>query len=431
MDSITKDEGRIEFTLEMKKDYTILIPNMADIHFNLLKNIFPHYGYKVELLNNKGRSVVDVGLKYVHNDTCYPALLVIGQLIEALMSGKYDLSKTAVLITQTGGGCRASNYIHLLRKALKKAGLAHIPVISLNLSGLEKNSGFEIGVVMAMKMLATLVYGDMLMLLKNQVAPYETNPGDADRLVTQWIQHLTTMFNNNGGYSYWKMKKKLREITKSFAEIPVKIVPKIKVGIVGEIYVKYSPLGNNNLEKFITSQDCEYMIPGMMNFILFKTDNRLEDIRLYGGSRLKKIAMTVVMWYMTKLESAFRSAAGAYGNFTVPAPYTHLKDLVSGFIGLGTKMGEGWLLTAEMMELVESGYNNIVCTQPFGCLPNHIVGKGMIKKIRELQPNANIVPIDYDPGATVVNQENRIMLMLCVAREAMGDALKENGKKHA
>lgn len=424
-------EDRIEFTKEMKNDYTILIPSMAEIHFSLLKNIFPHYGYKAELLKNTGREIVDVGLKYVHNDTCYPALLVIGQLIDALKSGKYDLSKTAVMITQTGGGCRASNYIHLLRKALKKADLAHIPVISLNLSGLEKNSGFKIGLTMAMKMLATLVYGDLLMLLKNQVAPYETTPGDADRLVMQWIQDLTVMFNNNSGYSYWKMKSKLCEITKSFAEISVAKVPKIKVGIVGEIYVKYSPLGNNNLEKFIASRNCEYMIPGLMNFILFKTDNRLEDIRLYGGSRLKKTAMTVVMWYMTKLESAFRRAVAAYGNFIVPAPYSHLKSLVSGFIGLGTKMGEGWLLTAEMMELIESGYFNIVCTQPFGCLPNHIVGKGMIKKIRELQPNSNIVPIDYDPGATVVNQENRIMLMLSVARENLGITRSGDSEKKA
>jgi len=414
------DENRIEFTKEMKAEYTILMPNMADIHFSLLKNIFPQYGYTAELLKNSGREIIDVGLKYVHNDTCYPALLVIGQLIHALQSGKYDLSKTAVLITQTGGGCRASNYIHLLRKALIKAELGYVPVISLNLSGLEKNSGFKITTTMAMKMLATIIYGDLLMLLKNQVSPYETCKGDTERLVGQWVETLTSMFNKNSGYSYWKLKKVLPRITKSFADVPVEKVPKTKVGIVGEIYVKYSPLGNNNLEEFLSSQDCEYMVPGLMGFVLFKTDNRLEDIRLYGGSRLKKTVMTGVMWYMTKLESAFRRGAAAYGDFTVPAPYSHLKSLVGEFIGLGTKMGEGWLLTAEMMELIESGYSNIVCTQPFGCLPNHIVGKGMIKKIRELRADSNIVPIDYDPGATAVNQENRIKLMLAVARENRG-----------
>jgi predicted nucleotide-binding protein (sugar kinase/HSP70/actin superfamily) len=417
------DENRIEFTKEMKNDYTILMPNMADIHFNLLKNIFPHYGFKAELLKNSGREIVDIGLKYVHNDTCYPALLVIGQLIDALQSGKYDLAKTAVLITQTGGGCRASNYIHLLRKALIKAELGHIPVISLNLSGLEKNSGFKITLTMAMKMLATLVYGDLLMLLKNQVSPYEVNKGDADLLVEQWIEKLTKIFNDNRGYSYWKLKKVLPEITKSFAAISKNTVPKTRVGVVGEIYVKYSALGNNNLEAFLATQDCEVMVPGLMGFVLFKTDNRLEDIRLFGGSRLKKIAMSVVLWYMTKLESAFSAGARAYGKFIVPAPYSHLKALVGGFIGLGCKMGEGWLLTAEMMELIESGFSNIVCAQPFGCLPNHIVGKGMIKKIRELKPESNIVPIDYDPGATRVNQENRIKLMLAVAREK--DAFNE------
>ncbi|MEI6577989.1 MAG: 2-hydroxyglutaryl-CoA dehydratase [Eubacteriales bacterium] len=411
------EENRIEFTKEMKSDYTILMPNMADIHFRLLKNIFPHYGYKAELLKNSGQAIVDVGLKYVHNDTCYPALLVIGQLIDALKNGKYDLNKTAVLITQTGGGCRASNYIHLLRKALTKAELGHIPVISLNLSGLEKNSGFKITLTMAMKMLATLIYGDLLMLLKNQVSPYEVNKGEADRLVDQWVKKLTKMFNENSGYSYWKLKKVLPEITKSFAGIKTKKTPKTKVGVVGEIYVKYSALGNNNLEAFLATQDCEVMVPGLMGFVLFKTDNRLEDIKLFGGSRKKKIAMTAVLWYMTKLESAFSAGARAHGDFIVPAPYSHLKALVSDFIGLGCKMGEGWLLTAEMMELIESGFSNIVCAQPFGCLPNHIVGKGMIKKIRELKPESNIVPIDYDPGATRVNQENRIKLMLAVARE--------------
>lgn len=423
-----EENGRVEFTKDMKQNYTILIPNMLDLHFSLLKNIFPQYGYKVELLNSAGRSVVDTGLKYVHNDTCYPALLVIGQLIDALLSGKYDLSKTAVLITQTGGGCRASNYIHLLRKALSKAGLGHIPVISLNLSGLEKNEGFRIELSMAMKMLATIVYGDLIMLLKNQVTPYETNQGDAERISREWIEKLTALFRRNRGYSVFTLKKYLTAITKSFAAVPVEKTVKIKVGIVGEIYVKYSPLGNNNLEELLAGQGCEYMVPGLLNFILFKTDNRLEDIRLYGGSSVKKAVMTAIMRYMTKLESIFREAAGAYGNFVVPAPYGHLKELVKDFIGLGCKMGEGWLLTAEMMELIESGYSNIVCAQPFGCLPNHIVGKGMIKKIRDLRPDSNIVPIDYDPGATRVNQENRIKLMLAVAAERMtpGESTKKD-----
>ncbi len=411
------DTDRVEFTKDMM-DYTILAPNMLDIQFSLLINVFGQYGYKVELLKNDGRTVVDEGLKYVHNDTCYPALLVIGQLIDALNTGKYDPNKTALMITQSGGGCRASNYIHLLRKALKKAGYPQVPVISLNLSGLEKNSGFKIRLSMALKMLSSVIYGDLIMLLKNQVEPYEVNKGDAERLTRKWIDDISANLSKGKGYSYSEMKKALPEITKTFAEIPVnKDIKKTKVGVVGEIYVKYSPLANNHLEEFLFDQGCEVMVPGLMGFLNFKVDNRLEDIKLYGGNPFKKIAMRVAMWYLSKIEKILNDAAAAYGNFTVPAPYAHIKEMCTKIIGPGCKMGEGWLLTAEMMELIESGYGNIVCAQPFGCLPNHIVGKGMIRKLKEMYPQSNIVPIDYDPGATKVNQENRIRLMLAVANE--------------
>ena len=410
------DTDRVEFTKDMM-DYTILAPNMLDIHFSLLINVFGQYGYKVELLKNDGRTVVDEGLKLVHNDTCYPALLVIGQLIDALNTGKYDPDKTALMITQSGGGCRASNYIHLLRKALKKAGYPQVPVISLNLSGLEKNSGFKIRLSMALKMLSSVIYGDLIMLLKNQIEPYEVNKGDAERLTQKWIDDISSNLSKGKGYSYFEIKKALPEITKTFAEIPVKDIKKTKVGVVGEIYVKYSPLANNHLEEFLFDQGCEVMVPGLMGFINFKVDNRLEDIKLYGGNPFKKIAMRIAMWYLSKIEKNLNDAAAAYGNFTVPAPYAHIKEMCTKIIGPGCKMGEGWLLTAEMMELIESGYGNIVCAQPFGCLPNHIVGKGMIRKLKEMYPQSNIVPIDYDPGATKVNQENRIRLMLAVANE--------------
>ncbi len=407
---------RVEFTKDMM-DYTILAPNMMDIQFSLLINIFGQYGYNVELLKNDGRTVVDEGLKYVHNDTCYPALLVIGQLIDALNSGKYNPDKTALLITQSGGGCRASNYIHLLRKALKKAGYPQVPVISLNLSGLEKNSGFKIRISMALKMLSAVIYGDLIMLLKNQVEPYEKNKGETAALVQKWIDDISAELQKGRGYSFFEIKKNLPKITKTFAEIPVNDVKKTKVGVVGEIYVKYSPLANNHLEEFLFSQDCEVMVPGLLGFINFKVDNRLEDIKLYGGNPFKKIAMRFAMWYLSKVEKNLNNAAGAYGKFTVPEPYAHIKEKCTKIIGAGCKMGEGWLLTAEMMELIESGYGNIVCAQPFGCLPNHIVGKGMIRKLKEMYPESNIVPIDYDPGATRVNQENRIKLMLAIAKE--------------
>ncbi len=412
-----ENTGRVEFTREMKKEYTILTPNMAPIHFELIKNVLESFGYKIELLRTTGREIVDEGLKYVHNDTCYPALLSIGQLMHALHSGRYDLHKVALIMTQTGGGCRASNYIHLLRKALRKDGLDFIPVISLNLSGLESNSGFKITLPLLRRAIAALTYGDLLMLLKNQVKPYETTPGASDQLVRDWILRLTKLFEENRAFTQREVHAYFDEITRSFAELPQERGPKTRVGIVGEIYVKYSPLANNGLEEFLFQQGCEVMTPGIVGFMIFKVDNRLEDIRLYGGSSAKKQVCTLLKWYFTKFEADLIAAVKKYPQFVAPSPYSHLKELAGKVIGYGCKMGEGWLLTAEMMELIENGYENVVCTQPFGCLPNHIVGKGMIRKVKSLYPRANIVPIDYDPSATKVNQENRIKLMLAVAGE--------------
>lgn len=420
--------GRLLFTKEMKKEYTILLPMMAKIHFNLLKNVFIHYGYNAILLDTNGPEIAQVGLKYVHNDTCYPALLVIGQFIHALQSGKYDVNKTALMITQTGGGCRASNYIHLLRKALVKAGFENVPVISLNLSGLEPNSGFKITLPMARRFLAGVVYGDLLMLLNNQVRPYEINKGDSEAMVAKWTATLTEHLTNGHGLTTKELDEYLNEIAEDFAKIPVNKTKKVKVGIVGEIYVKYSDLGNNCLEEFLHGQDCEINVPGIMAFALFKVDNRLEDIGLYGGSKIKKTVMSRVMQYLTKLESLLIKNAAKHG-FLPPTPYAQTKKLVEGIIGYGSKMGEGWLLTAEMMELAESGYENIVCAQPFGCLPNHIVAKGMMHSIKEKYSQANIVAIDYDPGAPRVNQENRIKLMLAVAKENLRNSEKQEANQ--
>lgn len=408
--------GRLLFTKEMKNEYKILLPMMAATQFRIMKRIFDEYGYNTELLETDGPEIAQVGLKYVHNDTCYPALLVIGQFIHALQSGKYDVHKTALLITQTGGGCRASNYIHLLRKALKKAGLEFVPVISLNMSGLESNPGFKLTLSFVRKLVGALVYGDTLMLLRNQTKPYEVNKGESDALVNSWIDSIINQFNRGEGFKLEQQKQNLDNIARSFAQIKLAKVPKIKVGVVGEIYVKYAPLGNNNLEAFLQEQDCEVCVPGIMGFALFKVDNRLQDIKLYGGSAIKFKLINALYKYLEKMESLIINCTVKYG-FTPPGKYTHLKSLVDGVIGLGNKMGEGWLLTAEMLELAESGYPNIVCTQPFGCLPNHICGKGMIRKVKEINPKANIVAIDYDPGASRVNQENRIKLMLSVAKE--------------
>ena len=405
----------VEFTKEMRDDYTIITPNMAPIHFELVKNVLESAGLHIDLLRTTGREIIDEGLKYVHNDTCYPALLSIGQMMHALHSGRYDLNKVALIMTQTGGGCRASNYIHLLRKALKKDGLSHIPVISVNISGLESNSGFKITLPILRRALAALTYGDLLMLLKNQTKPYELHAGESDALVEKWIRELTALFSRGRAINGKETKRYYGEIAKSFAEIDLRKTKKIKVGIVGEIYVKYSPLANNGLEDFLFRQGCEVMIPGILGFMIFKVDNRIEDIGLYGGSAAKKKAVSFLKWFFSRFEQDLIDAVKAYPQFVAPSPYDHLKKLVEPVIGHGCKMGEGWLLTAEMMELIESGYQNVVCTQPFGCLPNHIVGKGMIRKVRDLLPNANIVPIDYDASATKVNQENRLKLMLAVA----------------
>ena len=411
-----------KFTPEMKKTHTILIPNMAITQFRLLEYALRYDGYKCEILGNCGSAVAQLGLKYVHNDTCYPALLVIGQFLDALNSGKYDLDHTALLITQTGGGCRASNYIHLLRKALVKAGYPQIPVASLNFSGLEKDSGFQMTIPLARRALACIFYGDMLCALRNQVAPYENEKGAADKMVDLWVTRLGRVLLAGKGYTAKEMKHTFPLIAADFANIPVTRVPKVKVGVVGEIYVKYSPLGNNELEKFLASQDCEVNLPGLMGFVQYCAYNMAETVRLYGGSLVEKTAAEAALALIAGMEKVIIKTLKDAG-YHAPMPFSELIKLPeqSHTIGMGCKMGEGWLLTAEMLELVRSGYENIVCAQPFGCLPNHICGKGMVNKIRELYPEANITPIDYDPSATRVNQENRIKLMLAVARERLSE----------
>lgn len=422
------DNGRLIFTKEMRKEnYTILIPNMAKIHFEIMKNVFVHYGYNCVLLDTEGPEIAQVGLKYVHNDTCYPALLVIGQMIHALQSGKYDVNKTALMITQTGGGCRASNYIHLLRKALVKAGFENVPVISLNMSGLEKNSGFSLTIPMLRRIAAGLIYGDMIMALDNQTKPYEVTKGESHALVKKWVAKLTDILAGGHGFTKKELAENLDSIAEDFSKIKVERVQKVKVGIVGEIYVKYSSLGNNNLEEFLYEQDCEVNLPGILGFALFKVDNRMEDYKLYGGSKAKYIIVKKLFDYLSSLEELIIASQKKFG-FRPNGTYQHTKSLVKGMVGYGSKMGEGWLLTGEMLELVESGFENIVCTQPFGCLPNHINGKGMVRPIKMADERANIVAIDYDPGAPKVNQENRIKLMLAVAKEQLR---RKDEKKNA
>ena len=409
------------FSQEMKATHTVLIPQMAPIHFTMLKSIFEQDGYRIEILENGGPEVAQEGLKYVHNDTCYPALLVIGQFIDALKNGHYDLERTALMITQTGGGCRASNYIHLLRKALRKAGFPQVPVVSLNFSGLEKESSFKFTLPMVRKAIASVFYGDELMALANQTRPYENNPGDADALIAKWQQEAARQFAAGNGVSKKDMKRNFEAIADDFAAVPVTKVPKVKVGVVGEIYVKYSPLGNSHLVDFLAAEGCEVNLPGLMGFIQYCIVNGSIDRSLYGGNQLVKGVYDKVLDFTTTREKLMIAAIQRHSNLRPPGLFEHTLSLAEGFVGLGAKMGEGWLLTSEMVELVKSGFPNIVCAQPFGCLPNHVVGKGMISKIRAVYPTANITPIDYDPSATKVNQENRIKLMIAVAKERLDE----------
>ena len=407
-----------KFTQDMKKTHKLLMPNMAPIHFHMIAAALRDEGYNVELLENSGHEVAQEGLKYVHNDTCYPALLVIGQFMNALKSGKYDLDHTALMITQTGGGCRASNYIHLLRKALVKNGYGFIPVISLNFSGLETdaNPGFKLTKTMLIQVAYALLIGDLIMMVANQCRPYEVVPGSTDKAIEICMNAVTARFTGDRMVSYREVKHLYRYVLTAFGKIRLDKSKKKKlVGIVGEIYVKFSPLGNNRLEEFLLGEGCEPVLPGLMDFCLYSIYNSVIDHELYGRSASRAAVYKFVYQFMLGKQADIIKLMKKDGNFRPPMPFDEVRKNAQGIIGQGVKMGEGWLLPAEMVELISEGVNNIVCTQPFGCLPNHIAGKGMIRKIREVYPQANIVAVDYDPGASKINQENRIKLMLSSA----------------
>ena len=400
----------------MKETHTILLPTMLPIHFNLMSQILNQHGYHTVMLSNDSRSVVNEGLRNVHNDTCYPALLVIGQFIDALESGKYDLDKVALLITQTGGGCRASNYIHLLRKALQKSGYGHIPVISLSFTGMESNPGFKLTIPMIIQLLYAILLGDLLTLLSNQCVPYEVNQGETAAMVERWQQRLLEEFASTRLVRYSHILKFYDQILEDFAGIPKTGEKKVRVGIVGEIYVKYSPLGNNNLENFLLSEGAEVVVPGLLDFCMYCVYNGLVDQELYGGGRTKYEVSKFAYKYLLKKQKDVIAAIEQHGVFQAQTPFDRTVTLSEPYIGHGVKMGEGWLLTAEILELIHEGVRNVICTQPFGCLPNHIVAKGMIRAIKEKNPDANLVAVDYDPGASAVNQQNRIKLMLANAK---------------
>ena len=397
----------------MKKTHKILVPDMLPGHFSIIEEVLKLDGFDIEILHNETRSVIDEGLKHVHNDTCYPCLCVVGQYIDALKSGKYDPEHTAVLITQTGGGCRASNYMPLIRKALKTE-FPHIPVVSVNFSGLEKDSSLNISLKLFLKLAYSIFYGDSIMWCYNQTKPYEAEAGAADAARTKAIELVVNKFKK-GGYS--KYKKITAEIIKIFAAVKRNKERKVKVGIVGEIYVKYSGLGNNKLEKFLLSESCEPVVPALIDFVLYCIINVVNDRRLYGRGKnaafVYNLAYKLVHGMQKKVIKVFEEE----GSFAPPHDFEHLRTCADKVINQGVKMGEGWLIPAEMAALAETGVQNIVCAQPFGCLPNHIAGKGSVRALKDIYPDENIVAVDYDPSATKVNQENRIKLMLATARE--------------
>ena len=407
--------NRTVFTKDMKKNYTILCPEMSPIHFELLAPAFNAAGYNMVIPEIPARECVDVGLKYVNNDACYPSLIVVGQLMSAVNSGAYDMSRTAILISQTGGGCRASNYIGFIRRALAKAGYKDVPVISINLSGLEKNPGFKLTPKLIQHGLYALIFGDIFMRCLYRVRPYEAEPGSANALHEKWKEKVIAFVTQDHVLSHRKFKQMCRDIIHDFDTLPITDVKKPRVGVVGEILVKFLPAANNHLVELLESEGAEAVVPDLTDFLLYcfyNTNFKAEKLGFSKKSaRIGNLGIAFFEW----LRSAAREAFEASERFDAPA---HIEDLAKNaeeIVSTGNQTGEGWFLTGEMLELIETGAKNIVCIQPFGCLPNHVVGKGVIKKLRHENPTANIVAIDYDPGASEVNQLNRIKLMLSTA----------------
>lgn len=403
----------VEFTKDMKDTYTIFLPSMLPIHLTLVEQLLNNEGYHCVLLKNEGAEAIEEGVSSVHNDTCYPALLVIGQFLDALKHGGYDPNRCALLITQTGGGCRASNYIHLLRKALKQNNLAQVPVISINFSGLEQHSGFQLSLVTWTKVIYAFVYGDFLMWIYNQVRAKEVHKGSAKQVFQDCIRMLCKAFVDG---NYRKTTKYYQRILKAFDQVEQKKEETIKVGIVGEIYMKYAPFGNQHLEDLLIEQGVEPVVSGVLDFAQYCLENVAVDQSLYGKKKLVVWASKIAQSYISHQQNKMAEAIKQHGRYRVPSSFQEMKHCGEGMIHKGVKMGEGWLLTSEICDLLETGVNNIVCTQPFGCLPNHIVAKGMIRKIKQKYPESNIVAIDYDASASAINQLNRIQLMLVNAR---------------
>ena len=415
---------RVVFTEEMRKDYTILCPQMSPIHFDVIEPAFRSCGYHIDVLPDSDRAAIDMGLKYVNNDACYPSLVVVGQIMTAVLSGKYDPDKLAVIITQTGGGCRATNYISFIRRALAKAGHANIPVVSLNLTGLESNPGFKITPGLAFKGLYGLVFGDIFMRVLYRMRPYEKEPGSADRLHQKWLK-ICQDFVSQKHVSHRRFVQICKGIIEDFDKLPIyEDMKKPRVGVVGEILVKYSPSANNHLVELLESEGAEAVVPELMDFLLycFKNSEFKADHlgKKRSSARTARLGIIAMEWLRKPAVKALKKSV----HFGTPGNIDEMAEQATDIVSVGNQTGEGWFLTAEMLELIHTGIPNIVCTQPFGCLPNHVVGKGVIKELRRRYPTSNVVAIDYDPGASEVNQLNRLKLMLSTANKHLNEEIK-------
>ena len=408
--------NKVKFTQEMRKDYTILCPQMSPIHFDILEPAFNACGFHFEVLSNDNRRAVDVGLKYVNNDACYPSLMVVGQIMDALLSGKYDLDKTAVIMTQTGGGCRATNYIGFIRRALEKAGMPQIPVISLNMGGIETNPGFELNAELLMRAAYGAVFGDIFMRCVYRMRPYEKEKGSVEAVHQKWLKKCQA-FVSAKHMNFFTFRKMCRQIVEDFDAIPVTGEVKPRVGIVGEILVKFAPAANNHLVELLESEGAEAVVPDLLDFMLYCFYNQIYKAQELGTSKKTALISRLGIYALEFLRGSAAKALSRSKNFTPPTSIYQTVEYAKPIVSIGNQTGEGWFLTGEMVELIHSGVNNIVCTQPFACLPNHVVGKGVIKALRKQYPLSNIVAIDYDPGASEVNQLNRIKLMLSTAQK--------------
>ena len=413
---------KVPFTEEMRKRHTILAPQMSPIHFQFLETAFRESGYNLEVLPSVDREAVDEGLRHVNNDACYPSILTTGQIMEALKSGRYDIDNVSVIISQTGGGCRATNYIGFIRKALKDAGFAHVPVISLNALGFEKNPGFKITPGLLNKALIAIVYGDLFMRLLYRVRPYEKIKGSANQLYESWIGRCMESVRS-GKHSVFRQN--IRKIVEEFDNLELEDVRKPRVGLVGEILVKFHPTANNNVVDLVEKEGAEAVMPDLIDFFLYCAYGAIYKHRYLSGSFTSALINRLAIWAIERYRKYMKRVLAASSRFEPPSDIYELARKASEVLSLGNSTGEGWFLTAEMIELIEQGAANIVCMQPFACLPNHVTGKGMIKALRRKHPNANIVAVDYDPGASEVNQVNRIKLMLAAAFRNLDDPAAE------